>query len=129
MDLGLALTRLPLNWQLLLSEVAFCRCQAPIFLMLQGLGELLPGAIPLQVRKELECYVPRTMERLVLRHSHHPLARLLGPLSHQRRPGAWAAYLAAILWPDPAYLTAVSGSPSRLTYLASSLKYLYSQIR
>lgn len=126
-DLGLALTRLPINWQLFLTEAAQCRCQAPILLMLRGLEELLPGSMPPQVLRELETYVPRGMERLILRHSLHPLARLLGPLSHQRRPSAWVRYLAALLWPDPAYLTAVSGSPSRLAYLASSLKYLFSR--
>lgn len=127
LDLGLTLTRLPINWQLFLTEAGQCRCQAPLFVMLRGLGELLPGAVPLQVLRGLEAYVPWGAERLVLRHSYHPLARLLGPLSHQRRPSAWAAYLAALLWPDPAYLTAVSGSPSRLAYLASSLKYLFSR--
>jgi hypothetical protein len=126
-DLGLALTRLPLNWQLFLTEAAQCRCQAPLFVMLRGLEELLPRAIPPQVLKELGAYVPRAVERLVLRHSRHLLARLLGPLSHQRRPSAWAAYLASYLWPDPAYLPMVSGSPSRLAYLASSLKYLFSR--
>lgn len=126
-DLGLALTRLPLNWKLFLREVASCRCQAPTLIILQGLAELLPGAIPLQVLEELGTYVPRAVERLVLRHSHHPLARLLGPLAHQRRPSAWAYYLEALLWPDPAYLAASSGSSSRLTYLASSLKYLFSR--
>jgi hypothetical protein len=127
LDLGLTLTRLPLNWPLLLTEAAQCRCQAPLFVMLRGLAELLPGAVPLQVLGELGTYVPRGVERLVLRHSHHPLARLLGPLSHQRRPSAWAVCLAALLWPDPAYLAAVSGSPSRLAYLGSSLNYLFSR--
>ncbi len=127
LDLGLTLTRLPINWQLFLTEAAQCRCQAPLFVMLRGLEELLPRAIPPQVLKELGAYVPRAVERLVLRHSHHPLARLLGPLSHQPRPSAWAAYMTAILWPDPAYLAAVKGNPSRLAYLASSLKYLFSR--
>jgi len=126
-DLGLALTRLPINWQIFIREAAQWRYQAPLFVMLRGLEELLPRSIPAQVLRELGAYVPRAVELLVLRHSHHPLARLLGPLSHQRRPSAWAVYLAALLWPDPAYLTAVSGSPSRLVYLASSLKYLFSK--
>ena len=126
-DLGLALTRLPLNWGLFLREAAHCQCQAPTFIMLQGLAELLPGAIPLHVLEELGNYVPRPVERLLLRHSHHPLARFLGPLSHQRRPSAWAYYLGAILWPDPAYLATFSDSPSRLAYLRSSLKNLFSR--
>jgi hypothetical protein len=125
-DLGLALTRLPINWQIFLGEAAISQCQAPVLRMLRGVEELLPGSMPPQVMRELATYVPRGAERLVLRHSHHPLGRLLGPLSHQCRLSAWVAYFAAILWPDPAYLTAVSGSPSRLTYLASSLKYLFS---
>jgi hypothetical protein len=126
-DLGLALTRLPIDWQIFIEEAAISQCQAPVLLMLRGLEELLPESVPSQVLRELGTYVPRRAERLVLQHSHHPLARLLGPLSHQRRLSAWAAYFAAILWPDPAYLTAVSGTPSRLAYLASSLKYLVSR--
>jgi hypothetical protein len=127
LDLALILSRLPLKWELFLREAAHCRCQAPIFIILQELTELLPGAIPLQVLEELGTNVPRAMERLILRHSHHPLARLLGPLNHQRRLSAWAAYFAALLWPDPAYLEAVSGSPRRLAYLESSLKLLFSR--
>jgi hypothetical protein len=127
MDLGMALTRLPLNWRLFLTEAAQCRCQAPILLMLRGLEEILPGSVPPKVLRELETYVSWGMERLILQHSLHPLARLLGPLSHQRHLSAWVAYFAALLWPDPAYLTAVSSSPSRLAYLASSLSYLFSR--
>ena len=52
---------------------------------------------------------------------HPPPGPLLGPLSHQRRPSAWAYYLGAILWPDPAYIATFSDSPSRLAYLRSSL--------
>jgi hypothetical protein len=126
-DLGLALTRLPINWGLFLREAAHCRCQAPTLIILQGLAELLPGTIPLQVLEELGTYVPRPVERLILRHSLHPLARLLGPLTHQRRLAAWAAYFAAIFWPAPAYLAAVTGRPDRLAYLGSSLKNLCSR--
>lgn len=124
-DMALALTRLPLDWNLFLREAAHGRCQAPALIILQGLAELLPGAVPLQVLQELGTYVPRAVERLILRHSLHPLARLLGPLAHQRRPSAWVAYMAALLWPDPAYLTAVQGNPSRLAFLGSSLKFLF----
>jgi hypothetical protein len=127
LDLGLALTRLPLNWRLFLREATRCRCQAPLFVMLRGLEELLPGAVPQQVLKELGTYVPRAVERLILRHSLHPLARLLGPLTHQHRLSAWAAYFAALLWPDPTFLKAVSGSPSRLAYMRASLKFLSSR--
>jgi hypothetical protein len=127
LDLALALKRLPINWPGLLTEAARCRCQAPLCIVLRGLEELLPGSVPPQVLGELGTYVPWGPERLVLRHSHHPVARLLGPLHHQRRPSAWAYYLGAILWPDPAYLTAVSGSPSRLAYLSSSLPHLVSR--
>jgi hypothetical protein len=127
LDLGLALTRLPLNWHLFLAEVIQCCAQAPIFLMLRGLAELLPGTVPPQVLRELGAYIPQTLERLILRFNQHPLAYLVGILANQRRPLDWVGYLAALLWPDPAYLTAVSGSPSRLAYLASSLKYLFSR--
>jgi hypothetical protein len=127
MEMGLALTRLPLDWRLFLTEAAISQCQAPLFLMLRGLEKLLPGSVPSQVLRELGTYVPRGAERLILHHSLHPLARLLGPLSHQHCLSAWAAYFAAILWPDQAYLTATSGGPSRLAYLASSLKYLFSR--
>jgi hypothetical protein len=126
-DLGLALTRLPIDWQTFIREAAISQCQAPVLRMLRGLEEFLPGSVPSLVLRGLGTYIPRGVERLILRHSHHPLARLLGPLSHQHRLSAWAAYFAAILRPEPAYLTAVSGSPSRLAYLASSLKYLVSR--
>jgi hypothetical protein len=126
LDLVLALHRLPLNWQVFTAEAVRCRCQAPVFLVLRGLGNLLPGAVPFPVLEELASYVPSGTERLVLRHSHHPLARLLGPLSHKRRLSDWVACLAAVLWPDAAYLQAVNGSPGRLAYLAASLQYLVS---
>jgi hypothetical protein len=126
LDLALALQRLPLNWQRFTAEAARCRCQAPIFLVLSGLGDLLPGSVPRPVLEELAGYAPPATERLVLRHSRHPLARLFGPLVHQRRASAWAACLAAVLWPDAAYLLAVNHSPSRLAYLTASLKYLIS---
>jgi hypothetical protein len=129
LDLALALDRLPINWPLFLTEAAQCRCQAPLFVMLRGLEELLPGSVPPQIIGELGTYVPGGAERLVLRHSQHPVARLLGPLHHQSRPSAWACYLGAILWPDPAYRAAASGSPSRLAYLASSLQPLFSRRR
>jgi hypothetical protein len=126
-DLSLALTLLPLNWHLFLAEAIQCGAQAPVSLMLRRLAELIPGTVPPQVLRELEAYVPRTLERLILRFNQHPLAYLVGILANQRCPLDWVGYLAALLWPDTAYLTAISGSPSRLSYLVSSLQYLFSR--
>jgi hypothetical protein len=121
-DLGLALTRLPLDWPLFLEEVAFFHCQAPIFLMLNGLQQIFPEAVPKTVLKSLDRYRPSSLERLALSpifgKGFSPLVRLY----HYRRLSDWAAYLAAIFWPHQDYLVAVLGKPDRAAYLWRSLK-------
>jgi hypothetical protein len=121
-DLGLALARLPLNWSLFLEEVAFFRCQAPIFLMLNGLQQVFPETVPKTVLASLNRYQPSSLERLALSpifvKGFSPLVRL----HHHRRLSDWAAYLAAIFWPHRDYLVAVLGKPDRAAYLWRSFR-------
>jgi len=124
-DLGLALTCLPIDWPLFLKEAAFPHCQAPIFLMLDSLNQIFPQTVPETVLSSLKHYRPSFLEELALSpifgNCFSPLARLY----HHRRLSDWAAYLAAIIWPHPDYLVAVFGKPDHAAYLRHSLrKYL-----
>jgi hypothetical protein len=122
LDLGLALTRLPLNWSLFLEEVAFFRCQAPIFLMLQGLQQVFPETVPKTVLASLERHRPSSLERLALSPIFGKGVSPLVRLCHHRRLSDWVAYLAAIFWPHPDYLVAVLGKTDRAAYLWRSLR-------
>jgi hypothetical protein len=123
-DLGLALTQLPLNWCRFLEEVALFNCQAPIYLMLEQLGRLIPLAVPRAVLAPLGQYRPSLLERAALSHRLNKVIRLLAPLYHHRRLGDWTFYLGALLWPDANYLTAVCGKPDRPAFLRQSLRDL-----
>lgn len=121
-DLGLALTLLPIDWSIFLEEAAFFRCQVPIFLMLDSVNRIFPQAVPETVSSSLNHYHPSFWEALALSPSlgncFSPLARLY----HHRRLADWAAYLAAIIWPHPDYLVAVFGKSDHGAYLRHSLK-------
>jgi hypothetical protein len=121
-DLGLALTRLPIDWPLFLKEAAFFRCQAPLGLMLDGLNQIFPQTVPETVLNSLNDYHPSCLEKLALSPAlgkgFSPLARL----KHYHRLSDWAAYLSAIFWPHPDYLLAVFGKPDHVTYLRHTFK-------
>jgi hypothetical protein len=114
--------RLPLDWSLLLEEVAFFRGQAPIFLMLNGLQQIFPETVPKGVLASLKRYRPSSLERLALSPIFGKGFSRLLRLYHHRRLSDWAAYLAAIFWPHPDYLVAVLGKPDRAAYLWRSLR-------
>lgn len=97
LDLALVLTRLPLDWPRFLREVARCRCQLPIYLILREMSGLLPQAIPGGVLTHLQEYRPDWRERLVLRLVLS--LRFLGGkfpwLEEQRHFWEWATFYLA----------------------------------
>lgn len=121
-DMGLALTRLSIDWSLFLQEATFFQSQAPVFLMLDGLKQIFPEAVPETVLSSLNRYRPSCAEELALSPRFGKVFSPLARLYYQRRLSDCAVYLRAIIWPDPDYLVAVSGRPDRTTYLFGSLK-------
>jgi hypothetical protein len=57
-DLGLALSRLPIDWPRFLQEAAFFHCQAPIFLMLDRLNQIFSQTVLATVIEFLEALSP-----------------------------------------------------------------------
>jgi hypothetical protein len=120
-DLGLALQRLPLDWQLFLEDADRLGCQAPLYLILGELAQIFPQTVPSEVLTVLGNYHPSYFEKIALNQRLNPLVRLFAPLYHHRQAGDWVRYFAALLWPHPDYLTAVYGQGARRTYIRQVL--------
>lgn len=120
-DLGLSLTRLPMNWRHLQEAAVLLKCQAPLYLMLAKLERLFPQTVPSEVLTVLSQYHPSFWERMALDQRFNNLFRLVAPLYHHRQPGDWARYFAALLWPHPDYLTVAYAERGRAAYLLQAL--------
>jgi hypothetical protein len=120
-DLCLVLKRFSIDWGLFLAEAARLRCQAPLYLMLEQLAQLIPQAVPPPVLVFLGHYRPSRLERLAINESLNPVFRLLAPLAHCGRPRDWVVYLTALLWPHQDYLRALYGMRTRVPYLRQAL--------
>jgi hypothetical protein len=116
LDLALVLTRLPLDWDTLLSEAAGFGCHYPVFLVLQELAPLLPQAIPAGVLADLGRHRPHWLEKRALNRGGF-LTEVLITVYHHPHPRECLLFLAAGLWPSPEYLAAMPGDHSRRAHL------------
>jgi hypothetical protein len=116
-DLTLAAALLPIDWSFFLQEVRRLGCQAPIFLALKEFAPIMNRrAIPPEVMHQLADYRPSWVERVVLRRLFGYVTRHFAALYHHRCLKDWAAYLAAMVWPEPEYLAAIYGKPDRALF-------------
>ena len=101
-DLSLALTRLPMDWDFFLAESARFRCQGPAYLMLRALTSLPGVAVPAEVLDGLGQYRPAWQERLILQRLGY-VSLHLASLYRHRRFSDWAFFFWAKLFPQTSY--------------------------
>ena len=108
-DLFLALSRLPLDWDFFLEESVHFRCQAPVYLMLRSMASLPGLAVPSEVLDYLSQYRPSWQERLALQRLGY-LAMHLSVLYRHRRFSDWAFFCRSTLFPQKSFTRERFGS-------------------
>jgi hypothetical protein len=116
LDLALVIRHLPVNWEQFAAGVQACRCQMPVFRVLDWLHSLLPELAPPPAALGLADFRAGWAERLVLNGRLAPLILYVAFVAHHP-PQDWLPFFRAKLWPDPAFLLAKFGSASRWAYL------------
>ena len=71
LDLALALTRLPLDWERFRTRVYQFRCPLPVAAIMGKMHALRPGLVPADLMQELAHYRPSVHERLILGLRHY----------------------------------------------------------
>jgi hypothetical protein len=125
-DLCLALLTLPLHWPTLQEELIRFTCQAPFYLILRDLAQLLPSLVPAAILQDLSEYRPSWAERLALHHALGYVTPHFAALYRHRRLRDWRFYVSAVLWPQTEYLIAVYGEPDRTRFIRQFLRTLFS---
>jgi hypothetical protein len=105
LDLHLALSRLPLDWDFFLMETAALGIQGPMAWMLRKMAKLRPGAVPATVLRQLEAYTPPWWERLILRRGAGSfLVGFLAAMWRYLPVREWPALVKGKIWPSAAFI-------------------------
>jgi hypothetical protein len=105
LDIHLALSRLPLDWDFFLTETASLGIQGPMAWMLQEMAKLRPGAMPALVLRQLEAYIPPWWERVILRRGAGSfLVGFLAAMWRYLPVRKWPALVKGKIWPSAAFI-------------------------
>jgi hypothetical protein len=124
LDIYLALSRLPLDWDLFLEEAATFHLLGPMFWILREMEKLRPGLVPAVVLQQLAAYTPGWCERAILRRTRGSLlvgflAGVWGYLPVRE----WPALLKGKIWPSADFIRANPQEfGSRIGYLQHLLR-------
>ena len=124
LDIHLALSRLPINWDLFLEDAATFQIQGPMWWMLQEMKKLRPGAVPAGVLQHLAAYSPGWCERAILRRKRGSLlAGFLAAAWRHLPVREWPALLKGKIWPSADFIRANAQEfGSRTGYLQHLLR-------
>jgi hypothetical protein len=124
LDLHLALSRLPLDWDLFLKDAAAFNLEGPLFWMLREMEQLRPGAVPARVLQALAAYTPGWWEKLILRRDQGSLlAGFLAGAWRYLPVKEWPALIKGKFWPSAEFIRANPREfGSRIGYLQHLLK-------
>ncbi len=124
LDLHRALTRLPLDWDLFLSEAAALGVEGPLGWIIEKMAALRPGIVPAAVLKRLAAYTPGWSEKMILRRTKGSL--LVGFLAAVWRylpVTEWPGLIRGKLWPSDEFIRSnPKDFGTRLGYLQHLLK-------
>jgi hypothetical protein len=121
LDLVLALSRLPINWQILIDRARSFRCSRPVFLILREVAVRAPHLVPREALEALAAYHPSLAELMVLHRRLRYLTLGIPSFYRHRSLRDWLKVVKATLWPESEYLAALPGRPDRLAYLKNLL--------
>jgi hypothetical protein len=104
-DLGRALTRFHLDWDLFLEDVARFRIEEPVLWIFREMTRWRPNLVPEEVLQKLGSHRPGWAERFVIRRqANTKLVASVMALWRHLPVKAWPVYLWAKLWPSREYL-------------------------
>lgn len=105
LDIHLALSRLPLDWDFFLIETAALGIEGSMAWMLREMDKLRPGAVPPGVLRQLAAYSPSRCERVILRRGAGSfLAGFLAAMWRYLPVREWPALVKGKIWPSAAFL-------------------------
>jgi len=124
LDIYLALSRLPLNWDLFLEDAAAFGILGPMSLILGEMETLRPGVMPAAVLEQLAAYTPDWLEKLILRRTAGSLvAGFLAAVWRHLPAREWPDLIRGKIWPSAEFIRANPEEfGSRLGYLQHLLK-------
>jgi hypothetical protein len=122
-DLGRALQRFSLDWDLFLQDAARFRIQGPLWWIFREMAHWRPGLVPDGVLEKLSAYRPGWAEKFILRRqANSKLVSSVMALWRHLPVETWPAYLWAKLWPSREYLAVNAHTfSSRADYLSHVL--------
>ncbi len=125
-DLILVIQHLPMDWQGFVEEVSYLGCQAPVYLVLREIFQVLNREMPSPISEKLANYRPALVERIALRRLFGYLTHHLICLYQHRNLKDWAFYIGALLWPQPQYLAANYKNLNRTRFFRQFFSTLFS---
>jgi hypothetical protein len=121
LDLVLALSGLPINWDTLTDRACSFKCQRPLFLILREVAYRAPHLVPQETLEKLAAYRPSLAELMVLHKRLRYLTLGIPSFYRHRDLRDWLKAVQVTIWPKAEYLATLPGRHDRLTYFKDLL--------